>query len=139
MRVVGRLLAVLMFVVVPAAPAAEPLRRIAFGSGASQEKPQPIWDAVVAARPDVFLLLGDVIYGDTDNAEVLKAKYAQLGAVPGFQKLLQACPVYATWDDHDYGTPDAGADFPGKAGSQKVFLDFFNEGTGSPRRKREGV
>src|SRR5262245_27222992 len=90
----------------PAAPAQDappPPRRIAFGSCASQEKPQPIWDAVVAARPDLFLFLGDNIYGDTDNAEVLKAKYAQLAAVPGYQKLLQTCPVLATWDDHDYG------------------------------------
>ena len=29
----------------------EPLRRIAFGSCASQEEPQPIWEAVVAAQP----------------------------------------------------------------------------------------
>src|SRR4051794_4812577 len=70
-----------------------PPARIAFGSSASQERPQPIWDAVVAARPDLFLFLGDCIYGDTDNPEVLKAKYAQLAAVPGYQKLLKTCPV----------------------------------------------
>src|SRR4051812_499979 len=56
------------------------LSRIAFGSCASQERPQPIWDAVVAQKPDLFVLLGDNIYGDTDNPEVLKAKYAQLAA-----------------------------------------------------------
>src|SRR5437762_9465916 len=124
----------------PAAPAAEPLRRIAFGSCASQERPQPIWDAVIATKPELFLFLGNTIYADTDNTEVLKAKYAQLAAVPGYQRLLQTCPlVYATWDDHDYGTPDAGADFPNKVASQKAFLEFFREPAESPRRKREGV
>jgi len=122
------------------ANAAEPIKRIAFGSCASQEKDQPIWDPIVAAKPELFLFLGNTIYADTDNAEVLKAKYAQLAAVPGYQKLLQNSPmVYATWDDHDFGTPDAGADFPGKAVSQKAFLDFFRESAESPRRKREGV
>src|SRR5437867_3727682 len=96
-------------------PAAEPLRRIAFGPCVSQERPQPIWDAVLAAKPELFLFLGNSIYADTDNVEVLKAKYAQLAVVPGYQKLLQTCPLtYAIWDDHDYGTPDAGADFPNK-------------------------
>src|SRR5436309_4872111 len=102
---------VALLVMLPcSAGAAEPLRRIAFGSCASQERPQPIWDAVIAAKPELFLFLGNSIYADTDNTEVLKAKYAQLAAVPGFQKLLQTCPLtYAIWDDHDYGTPDAGA------------------------------
>jgi alkaline phosphatase D len=118
--------------------AAEPPRRIAFGSGASQEKPQPIWDAVLAARPDLFLFVGNTIYGDTDNVEVLRHKYAQLAAVPGYQKLRRACPVLATWDGHDYGA-DAGADFRSKDASQKLFLDAFEEPADSPRRHRPGV
>src|SRR5262249_8359183 len=63
----------------------------------------------------------------------------QLAAVPGWQKLKQTCPVYATWDDHDYGENDAGAEYPRKVESQKLFLDFFGEPADSPRRKREGV
>src|SRR3989337_529307 len=40
------------------------LTRIAFGSCAKQTKDQPIWDAVLAAKPDLFVFLGDNIYGD---------------------------------------------------------------------------
>ena len=87
----------------------------------------------------MFVFLGDNIYGDTDNVEVLKAKYAQLAAMPGYQKLLKTCPVIATWDDHDYGLNDGGADFPGKVASQKQFLEFFKEPPDSPRRNRAGV
>ncbi len=61
--------------------------RIAFGSCARQDKPQPIWDAVVATKPDIYLSLGDNIYGDTEDMAVMKKKYDQLAAIPGWQKL----------------------------------------------------
>jgi len=115
------------------------LSRIAFGSGASQERAQPIWEAVVNARPELFVFLGDTIYGDSDNPEILKQKYAQFAAMPGFQKLIKSCPILATWEEHDYGGDGAGAEFRTRALSQKAFLDFFNEPANSPRRQREGV
>ena len=49
-----------------AARAAEgpPLTRIAFGSCAHQDKPQPIWGAVLDYRPELFVFAGDNVYGD---------------------------------------------------------------------------
>src|SRR2546426_6802750 len=88
----------------PAADAdKKPLTRIAFGSCAHQDRPQPIWGPIVAARPELFLFVGDTIYADTTDMKVMRAKYAKLAAMPGYQKLLKTCPVLATWDDHDYG------------------------------------
>lgn len=136
--IVGACLAAL-FATSHASAQTEPVRRIAFGSGASQERPQPIWDAIGMGQPDLFLFLGDAIYGDTENVEILKAKYAQLAAVPGYQKLIRTCPVYATWDGHDYGAEAGGADYPQKAAAQKLFLDFFRDAPDSLRRKRPGV
>ena len=37
------------------------------------------------------------------------------------------------------GKNDAGADFPLKDESQKLFLDFFGTGPDDPRRKQKGV
>src|SRR4051812_18194719 len=94
----------------PALPAQEPpevLHRVAYGSCAHQDRPQPIWDAVVAAKPELFLFIGDTVYGDTKDMAVLKKKYDKLAALPGWQKLVKACPVLATWDDHDMGANDA--------------------------------
>jgi alkaline phosphatase D len=71
--------------------------------------------------------------------DVLRAKYAKLGAVPGYQQLLKTCPVHATWDDHDYGVNDGGAEYPRRKESQQVFLDFFGVPKDSPRRRQEGV
>src|SRR5262245_52517854 len=116
-----------------------PLSRIAFGSCAGQEKPQPIWDSIIAVKPELMILLGDNIYADTDNPEVMKRKYAQFGEVPGFQKLRAACPVMATWDDHDFGTDDCGAENPIKEASRKLFLEFFQEPNDSPRWNQPGI
>ncbi len=115
------------------------LTRIAFGSCARQNIPQPIWHTIADAKPQLFLFIGDNIYGDTEDMDRMRAKYAQLGAKPGYQKLLKHCKLLATWDDHDYGVNDGGAEYPKKKESQQVFLEFYKEPKDSPRWKREGV
>lgn len=122
-------------------PAVErPLKRIAFGSCVRQDKPQPVWDAVLAQRADAFVFLGDNIYADLKGAGPMAEEYARLAASPGFAKLRETCPrVLATWDDHDYGLNDAGTEFPAKQESQRTFCDFWREPPDSPRRMREGV
>ncbi len=121
------------------APVDKIMRTIAFGSCAHQDKPQPIWEAITELQPDLFLLLGDNIYADTRDMDEMRSKYAQLGAQSGFRKLCESCPILATWDDHDYGTNDAGANYPMRKESQKIFCDFFAEPASSPRRQREGI
>lgn len=115
------------------------LTRIGFGSCARESDPQPIWDSIVALKPELFLLIGDNIYGDTTNMTVLKARYDQLGAQPGYIRLRETCPILATWDDHDFGKDDAGVEFPLKKESQRVMQDFLGVPTNSPLRQREGV
>lgn len=112
---------------------------LGFGSCARQERPQPIWDAIDAARCDAFVLLGDNIYADTSDPAVFREKYALLAAMPGFAKLRQAIPLFATWDDHDYGINDGGADFPAAAIAQREFCDFFQVPANSPLRSSPGV
>lgn len=141
MRLLSFLMMLLLFVgtVTASDPAQAPVRRIAFGSCANQGRPQPIWDAVNALKPEVFLFLGDNIYADTTSMEVMKKKYDQFAAIPGFQRLKQSSKILATWDDHDYGKNDAGYEYGPKAESQKLFLDFFGVPADSPRRQQEGV
>lgn len=113
--------------------------RIAFGSCCKQDQPMPIWTAIQATRPDLFLMIGDNIYGDSDDVEVLKRKWATLDAVPEFQQVRRSCRFLATWDDHDYGRNDAGVEYPVKAASQQAFLDFLGEPADAPRRRQAGV
>ena len=115
------------------------LTRIGFGSCAEGGKEQPIWEAVLAAKPELFLFLGDNIYGDTRDMAVLRAKYAEFAKQPGFAKLRDTTPLAVTWDDHDFGEDDAGGDYPQKEASRQVFFDFWGEPADSPRRERDGV
>lgn len=112
---------------------------IAFGSCAKQNKDQPIWDAIVAAKPDVMILLGDNIYGDTEDMFTMRIKYGVFGSKPGYRKLAATTPILAIWDDHDYGVNDGGREYPKKEESKRVFLDFFKEPEASPRWGRPGV
>ncbi|TDH26805.1 alkaline phosphatase family protein [Segetibacter sp. 3557_3] len=113
--------------------------KIAFGSCASENKPQPILDLVVKHKPDIFVYLGDNIYGDTRDMKVLQAKYDSLAAKPEFQRLKKSIPLFATWDDHDFGENDAGKHYPFKKESKELFLKFFDEPAQSERRKHEGI
>ncbi len=122
-----------------AAWAQNPIGKIAFGSCGHQLGEQFIWTNIVAENPDLWIWLGDNIYGDTEDMEVLRRKYNQLGDNFNYQLLKEKCPVIATWDDHDYGVNDGGKEYPMRAESQKVFLEFFEEPAGSPRWNREGV
>ena len=115
------------------------ISKIAFGSCAEETKHQPVLDLVVKHKPDIFVYLGDNIYADTKDMKVMQAKYDSLAAKPEFQRLKKSIPLFATWDDHDYGWNDIGKYYPFKNQSKEIFLKFWNEPAGSDRRKREGI
>lgn len=115
------------------------LETIAFGSCLHQGKRQPVWDAITRQRPDLFLFIGDNVYADTRDPRVMRARYARLATQPGYRRLSELSPVLATWDDHDYGENDAGAEYPMKEESERIFLDFFNVPAGAPARTRPGI
>jgi alkaline phosphatase D len=110
--------------------------KILFGSCLHQDKPQPIWRAINQEQADLFVLLGDNVYGDTEDMVELKAKYAKQWATSGMQTMLANTPTIGIWDDHDFGENDAGALYPQKEASRQIMLDFFNVPKDSPRRTR---
>lgn len=119
-------------------PSAE-LRRIAFGSCLHQDHAQPILDVIARQTPGLMLMLGDNVYADAEDEATLREAYATLSRREEWARLRAAVPMLATWDDHDYGRNDAGAEYPLREVSQDIMLDFFGEPTDSPRRQRPGV
>ncbi|WP_105042186.1 alkaline phosphatase D family protein [Rubritalea profundi] len=116
------------------------IKKIAFGSCNEPKKGNsPMYEAILKHKPDAFLFLGDNIYGDTADMELLSKKWQKLGDSEGYQKLCKNTPVIATWDDHDYGINDGGKSYKMREESQQIFLDFFKDPADSPRRKRAGV
>ncbi|MGJ3233607.1 alkaline phosphatase D family protein [Marivirga sp.] len=112
---------------------------LAFGSCNRQNLEQPLWQPIMDHNPDLFMFLGDNIYGDTDDMEVLEEKYELQKNLPDYSKLRNEMPVIGVWDDHDYGKNDAGKEYAYKEESQQLFLDFFDVAEKDPRREREGV
>ena len=150
MLVRGLVAILAVLILAPASSQAQtpPLTRIAFGSCADEDRPQPIWDAVLSYRPQLFIFAGDNVYGDVrggrDVAEAelidsLKESYEAADRVPGMSRLRQSVPHLAVWDDHDYGRNDAGADFAGRHEAQTLFADFWRLAPDDPRRGREGL
>lgn len=113
--------------------------RLAFGSCARQDKPQPIWQAIAATNPDLFVFLGDNLYADARDEATLRQRYAEFRAVQPLQAFRRATPHVAIWDDHDFGDDDEGGDYPFKRLSQQLFCDEWGEAPDSPRRQREGI
>ena len=125
------------------------ITKIAFGSCADEEKAQPIWGPITRFKPDLFLFLGDNIYGDKVKGERveggdLMASLAQGYQIAGgeqheFNKFRRSTPHMFTWDDHDYGLNDAGAELPFKQFSKNLFLRFWQVNESDERYHREGV
>lgn len=115
------------------------IKSIAFGSCGKQNDSLLIFNTIVQHKPDIFIFLGDNIYGDTENMDTLSYKYNLLAQKSSFQNLQQNCSIIATWDDHDFGKNDGGRHYAMRKESKNIFLNFFKEPASSERRLREGI
>lgn len=100
--------------------------------------PFKILDAVTAAKPDVFLMLGDATYANhpvKDPAKDLagfRLKHRDVRKSPELQKLLASTATYGVWDDHDC-TNDTDRTFPLMGPARQAFKDYW------PVRAAEGA
>lgn len=106
------------------------------------EKPA-VWHAIAAQQPQLFLFMGDNVYQSEENGRPelreLRAAYAALAADQPFAALRARTPVMTTWDDHDYGMNDAGAEFPARLESEALFKRVWAIAPDDPRAGRAGV
>ena len=114
------------------------LDRMAFGSCNRQDAPQPLWKPILADRPDLWIWMGDNIYGDSPVMDTLRAKYARQNANPDYQLLKASTPIIGVWDDHDYGINDGDKRFAQKKESRDLMFDFLGMPADAQERKREG-
>jgi len=139
MNAVRLLPLLILLVTVPSAVRGQtPIADIVFGS-CLKAVDHPMLDRTLTLPMDLFLFLGDNIYADTQDMAVMRAKYDALKASRFFRELRRRVPVLATWDDHDFGANDAGAEYPKRREAQAEFLRWIDEPADSPRRQRDGV
>ncbi|MDZ4287677.1 MAG: hypothetical protein U0984_06955 [Prosthecobacter sp.] len=97
-----------------------PLKHIVFGSCLNVTE-HPMLDHTLTLLMDLFIFMGDNIYADTADMAVMRAKYARLKESRFFKGLRAKASILATWDDHDYGANDGGADYSMRRESRRSF------------------
>lgn len=126
----------------PVLPAEATLTRIAVGSCNHQSASQHMWAQVASANPQLFLMIGDNVYGDNGwdgdaGLASLRRAYALQASHPEFAAFRSSVPMMATWDDHDFGLNDAGGSFPFRGWSETLFEAFW--GSSEAVKARPGV
>ena len=95
-----------------------------------------IFDRIADMNPDAMLWLGDNVYFrevDWYSRSGMQHRYSHLRATPELQRLLGACPHYATWDDHDYGPDNSDGSWIHKDWAAETFAEFWpNPSQGLP-------
>ena len=92
-----------------------------------------IWDRMLTHDADFIMLLGDQLYvDDFDFVARQKATEFDLWTryIDSFRKIplfqnRKLIPIFAVWDDHDFGTNNSDRTFKLKKTAKKVFQAFF--------------
>ena len=113
--------------------------KIGFGSCLNQDKAMPIFNAIKEEKFDLFLMIGDNVYGDSEEKDLKELSSAYETQRQNFEIMNLNFPFEAIWDDHDYGMNDAGVEYPHKKKSKELFLNFWNIPEDDIRRFREGL
>ena len=81
---------------------------IAFGGGAGYTPwYEYMWNTILSRRPLAFLALGDNAYIDTPEIpQTQRYCYYRRQSRPEFRAFAASTPLFAIWDDHDFGTND---------------------------------
>ncbi len=98
--------------------------RFAFGSCTSDDD-QPIFSAIAAQSPDLFLFIGDNHYGNTGDLSSLRQNYRWAHERPLRREMQAATPTLATWDDHDYTGNNEDGTAPEKDVAVRVFTEYW--------------
>lgn len=116
------------------------IARIAFGSCSSQDKTDlQLWQEISKTNPDIWIWLGDNIYGDTEDMSVMRRKYDLQKSHSNYQELLSKTEVIGIWDDHDFGVNDGGKEYPMKDQSKEELFRFLDVKVNHPARNRKGA
>jgi len=82
---------------------------------------------------DLLLLLGDNHYANTNDPVVQRRFYFDQRNSAGWRGLSPGTPIYAIWDDHDYGPDNSDGNMKGKERSLQTFKEHWaNPAYGEP-------
>lgn len=110
--------------------------RFVFGSCMDdffQKEQLEVWQATASLKPDLYIMGGDNVYADKkdgknrpiQSAEELWRRYAEARETFQIFRFENLTPVYAVWDDHDYGINSGDRTFPLRESARTIFNHFF--------------
>ena len=88
--------------------------RLAITSCMKIGKPQGSWGLLLAENPDLHITVGDTHYADTTDPTVQLRHHVAYRREKEFANVLRNVPIYAIWDDHDYGPNNSDGTAKGK-------------------------
>jgi alkaline phosphatase D len=82
---------------------------------------------------DLLLMLGDNHYANTNDPVIQRRFYFDQRHTAGWRGLSPGTPIYAIWDDHDYGPDNSDGTMKGKERSLQTFKEHWaNPAYGEP-------
>ena len=121
----------------PALPLQSTISKILVASCNDEELDSPALAQIAKEDADLFLMIGDNVYGDRDGRdyannqpelEELRESFADLAARPEFQAVRAKFPMMVAWDDHDYGLNDGGKHFAFRQYAELIHETFWGLG-----------
>ncbi len=92
------------------------------------KKRENIYSVMTTQHKDFMIWLGDNVYYWNGQWKTKKKMHRQniiARTNPKIRSLLQSCPQYAIWDDHDYGPNNSGKSYYGKYNSLEIFKTYW--------------
>jgi alkaline phosphatase D len=101
--------------------------RVVFGSCPKyqDDRIQPIWPWVSHYDPDILLWIGDNVYSDSLDPDIIREEYRRQRDIPALQPILHDISHLAIWDDHDYGLNNHDRTNPIKEDAYTVFREYW--------------
>ena len=112
---------------------------LGFGSCLHQDRSMAILKTIEKKELDLFMFIGDNVYGDQKDGELDKLIRTYKQQYNNLENFLKNVSTDFIWDDHDFGLNDGGSDYRYKDRAKELFLETWKIPSQDPRRLRDGL
>ena len=112
---------------------------LGFGSCLHQDRSMAILKTIEMKELDLFMFIGDNVYGDQEDGELDKLIRTYKRQYNNLENFLKNVSTEFIWDDHDFGLNDGGSNYRYKDKAKELFLETWQIPSSDPRRLRDGL
>lgn len=112
---------------------------LGFGSCLHQDRSMAILKTIEKKELDLFMFIGDNVYGDQEDGELDKLIRTYKQQYNNLENFLKNVSTEFIWDDHDFGLNDGGSNYRYKDRAKELFLETWKIPSNDPRRLRDGL